>query len=1116
MDQFSVVLKKCRYHAMCVGMAIWLVVGCTGTQSPFENSRFVSVDKNQSGIHFANMLTENDSINYFEYLYIYMGGGVAIADFNQDGLSDIYFTGNMVQNKLYLNKGGLQFEDITAQAGVEGDDRWVTGVTVGDANQDGWPDLYVSVSGKWTTRKNLLYINDAKTGQVPSFTEQAEAYGVADTGNSTQAVFFDYDNDGLQDLYVANYPLTASGQTIRNYTLYHQDPPYEVSDRLYKNEGGGRFTDVTQQSGLAKYGLSLGVSVGDYNQDGWQDIYVSNDFSTPDYMLINNRDGTFSDQVREATNHTSYFGMGTDAADINNDGRLDIFQVDMLPKDNRRSKENMDSMNPERFRQLLENDMHYQYSTNTLQLNIGTDSLGVPHFSDIARMAGVSSTDWSWAALLADLDNDGFKDAFVSNGVRRDINNRDFFKSQLVKNYHDSMTLDLTQKMPSEKISNYVFKNQSDLTFANVTTRWGLDARGFSNGVAYGDLDNDGDLDLVINNLDGVSQLYENKTTEQKNTNYLRIRLIGPEKNPLGLGAKVELTHDGHSQYHEHTLTRGFQSAVDPVVHFGLGHIQQVDEVKVTWPNGKVQLIREVPGNQLLTLNYTQATEPGDHPGREYTHLVEDITAKVNLTHRHIENDFDDYRYQLLLPHKTSQYGPALAVADINGDGADDFYVGGAAGHPGQLYIQDESGRFHPSQEVLWQVFAGQEEVSAVFFDANKDSYPDLYVVCGGNEWREGDQAYRDRLYINDGKGQFRLDTSALPVLTVSGACARPADYDNDGDLDLFVGGRLKPRNYPYPVDSYILRNESTAEEVRFEEVTAQTAPELLQLGMVTAAEWTDLDNDGDLDLTVAGEWMPITMFINNGGRFTKQTGANGLSESNGWWFSLASADFDQDGDIDFVAGNLGVNYKYQASREEPFSVYTYDYDNNKKQDLVLGYYQDGVQYPVRGRECSSQQIPAIKAKFKDYKSFARASLKDIYSTEHLEKSLRYDVGSFASVFVENQGDGSFSMRPMDQLAQFSAMNSILIDDFNADGQQDVFSAGNLYGAEVETPRGDAGYGLISLGNGQGEFVSQMPYESGVMIRGEVRAVHSLSLASGAKGILIAKNNDSLQLLKIK
>ena len=1077
---------------------------------------FEKVIAERSGIDFSNNITENDSINYFSYLYIYMGGGVAIGDFNNDGLQDIYLTGNMVDNKLYLNKGNLQFEDITKSAGVAGDNRWVTGVTLGDANQDGWLDIYVSVSGKWVTRKNLLFINDARVGASPTFTEAAESYGVADTGNTTQAVFFDYDLDGDQDLYVANYPLTAPGPNMEKYLRYQRlGTPYEKSDRLYKNDGDKKFIDATEEANLMKYGLSLGVSVGDFNQDGWPDIYVCNDFVTPDYFLINNQDGTFSDENLKLTNHTSYFSMGSDVADFNNDGLLDLFQADMLPKSNRRIKENMATMNPGKFYSIVRNGLHHQYSTNTLQLNMGNDKDNLPRFSDVARIAGLSSTDWSWAPLFADFDNDGHKDAYVTNGVRRDINNQDFFSSP--KEEMDKLNdLELTRKLPFEKIRNYAFKNNGDLSFEDVGEKWGIDHNGFSNGVAYGDLDNDGDLDLVVNNLDEKSIIYENTAADRQLNNFLRVKMNGGEGNAFGLGCKVWLENNGKTQFQELTLTRGFQSSVEPVLHFGVGDDSSLEQVRILWPDGSQEILQNVKTNQLLTVNYKNARRPRSTIKKERIKpLFEDITDEVQLKFRHKENPFDDFRYQVLLPHKTSEYGPALAVGDIDNNGLDDIYIGGAHGQAGKMYYQNEDGIFSEISNQVWESDKKHEDVSATFFDANGDGLQDLYVVSGGNENKSGSDYYQDRLYINKGEGKFERRKEAIPRLNSSGSCAVPGDYDNDGDMDLFVGGRLLPRNYPKAPRSFILKNESTASNVKFVDVTEEIAPQLSQLGMVTTGDWIDIDNDRNLDLLVVGEWMPITYLKNERGKFEDNTEKLGLDDTTGWWFGMISEDFDQDGDQDFVVGNLGLNYKYQATEDEPFSIYMKDFDRNNKEDIVLSYYESGTEYPVRGKGCSSEQIPVISYKFKDYKSFASASLEDVYTTEELNKSLRFKVNSFASIYLENQGEGELKKSPLDNLAQISSINAIVADDFNHDGTIDVILGGNLYGSEVETPRSDSSYGSLMLGDGKGSFKSKMPYESGLMVKGEVKAIEKIRLAGGQKGILFAKNNDYLQLFKV-
>ncbi|MCY4215718.1 MAG: VCBS repeat-containing protein [Flavobacteriaceae bacterium] len=1100
------------FYFKIISFPIMIGVGCS--QIEINEKLFDKIEGNESGILFNNFVQENDTINYFQYIQIYMGGGVAMGDVNNDGLQDIYFTGNMVDNKLYLNKGEFKFEDITTEAGVAADGRWITGVTMGDANQDGWLDIYVSVSGIWQSTKNLLYINDANENGIPTFTEMGIQYGVADEGYSTQAVFFDYDRDGDQDLYVINYPVNTAGQNMQRFNYYqNNNVPYKDSDRLYMNNGT-EFVDVTNESGLSKYGLSLGVSVGDFNKDGWLDIYVSNDFVTPDYFFINNKDGTFSDHSLEITKHTAYFGMGTDAADINNDGYLDFFQADMLPEDNRRSKANMDSMDADRFHSIVENNMHHQYSANMMQLNMGLNDRGLPFFSDVARLSNLHATDWSWGPLFADFDLDGFKDLMVTNGIRYEINNKDFFNNLENVDIKTYDLLDLNSQMPSEKIPNVIYKNAGNLEFREVTESWGFYEKGFSNGAAYGDLDNDGDLDLVINNLNDYASVFKNNAIENDLGNFIKIKLRGPSSNPFGIGSKVWVSSNSDIQYQELMMTRGFQSSVPPELVFGLDKTKKIDSIKVEWPNGKVSKLFDAVINKTFEIDYATSQESLSEQ-KQNPSLFKDITQELKLFHKHKENEFDDYKYQVLLPHKISEYGPALAIGDINNDNLDDFYIGGAYGSLGALFVQQKYGGFTELSSFPHALSKFQEDTSAVFFDANSDGLEDLYVASGGNEYPPNHKAYQDRLYMNLGEGKFALLKSALPISRESGGNVISGDYDNDGDEDLLVSARIVPRNYPKAPKSIILRNDSEGDNIKFTNVTSEIAPVLDDLGMITDAKWMDLDNDKRLDLVLIGEWMSIKYLNNVNGKFIDRTEEFQLANTQGWWYGMEADDFDRDGDTDFVMGNLGYNYKYKAKKGEPFSLFTYDYDGNNMEDLVLSYYQYGEQYPVRGRECSSQQIPAIKKKFKDYNSFAEANLIQIYSREHLEKSRQFYVEDFGSAYVENIDNRGFKLHRLDAYAQISSLNAFVTGDFNDDGNIDVLAAGNLYGSEIETPRNDAGYGLVLLGDGKGNFKSLKPYEVGIQITGEVKSINEIRLAGGVKGYLIAKNNDILQLISI-
>ena len=1069
---------------------------------------FTQIDSESTGIDFSNDLTENDSLNYFTYGYIYMGGGVAAGDINNDGLNDLFFTGNMVKNKLYLNKGNLKFQDISVEAGVTGDDRWYTGVTMADVNGDGFLDIYCSVGGKYAPKHNELYINNGDA----TFTESASKYGIDDIGNSVQSTFFDYDLDGDLDLYVANYPPTRFNAIESYYQMKMHNPSDVETDKLFRNDGD-TFTNVTDEAGLRSFGLTLSATVGDLNSDGWPDLYVSNDFSTPDFMYINNKNGTFSDHNKEATRQNAFYGMGVDIADFNNDQLLDILQVDMMAKDNRRQKANMASMNPELFWNTVDAGFHYQYMQNELQMNNGNlinDS--IPDFSNVSRIAGISSTDWSWGPLFVDMDNDGLKDIFVSNGTRREINNQDYFKKvnrETLRNDNNN-SLEKSLAIPSEKIDNFVFRNKGNLDFEQVNDSWGISYEGFSNGSVYVDLDNDGDLEIITNNIDDHPAIFENNSSETNN--YIILNFKGEKKNTFGLGVKVYVETEGITQFQELTLTRGFQSSVAPQLHFGLSNLESIETIRVVWPGGHVEQLNNTKTNQTLTINYSNAVSKTSPKKSEPRLFQTEMDSSSLLSHSHKENGFDDFNIEILLPHKMSNFGPSVAVGDLNGDQLDDLVVGGASQQETTVYFQLSSG-FVKQKIVDLQLDKLSEDLGTHIFDANNDGHNDIYVVSGGNEFAPSDEALQDRLYINDGSGGFNKSKDALPKMLTSGSNAYPYDFDDDGDLDLFVGGRLVPGNYPLPADSYLLENVSVEGKPKFNDITNKVAPGLKELGLVTSASWTDYNTDGQMDLIVVGEWMPITIFENNNGQFTNVTKQLNMENTTGWWFSIEQGDFDDDGDMDYIIGNNGRNYKYQASSNETFDVYLSDFDKNKKKDIVLSYYNDGEKFPVRGRSCSSQQIPAITKKFKSYEEFSEANLIDVYTETSLENALHYQVTSFASVYIENQ-NGSLKIKSLPNMAQLSSINDILVEDFNGDGHLDVLAAGNLYSSEVETPRNDAGIGFYLSGNGKGEFKYIPNRKSGLYLAGDVKDLAEIQIKN-EHYIIAAKNNDYLEFIKV-
>lgn len=1087
-----------------ISLLFFILFSCNKETFKTGSTKFTSVLSEDSGISFSNNIIESDTLNYFTFPYMYLGGGVAIGDINNDGLSDVYFTGNMSKNKLYLNKGDMQFEDISDTANVSGDNRWYTGVTMADVNSDGWLDIYVSVSGIFGNTENQLFINNKDN----TFTEKAKEYGLNDASTSIQATFLDYDKDGLLDVFVANYPMIKVSMGNQYYHQKMQENKLENSGHLYKNNGNNTFSDVTEKANVKNFGMTLGIMTSDFNNDSLPDLYLSNDFNVPDYFYINNGDGTFKEVVKEATKHTAMFGMGMDVADFNNDNLLDIAQLDMTPADHKRSKTNMASMNPESFQEAVDLGLHYQYMQNVLQVNNGVNRNGIPVYSDISRLTNLATTDWSWGVLFADFDNDGLKDVFITNGMKRDVNNNDVNERTKMTAFSDFNKPIDYKSYPSTPIDNYIFKNEGNYKFSKANKDWNLSYKGFSNGVSYGDLDNDGDLDLVINNLDDVASIFKNDSK----SNYLKIKFKGSKNNPLGLGAKVTLKSQKINQFQEFTLTRGFQSSVEPIMHFGLGDDKIIDTLQVVWPNNKEQTLYNIDVNKTLELEFKDAINVESKKIKK-SHLFEDITLKSGIDFKHTEDLYNDFKNEPLLPHKNSQLGPALVVGDINNDGLDDFFIGNAANSEAVMYVQNTSGTF----EILkgpWQNDLDKEDTGALFFDADGDNDLDLYVVSGGNDSSKTAEYYQDRLYVNTPNGFVKTSTS-LPKITSSGLVVTSNDYDNDGDLDLFVGGRVIPGKYPFPAESYILKNEGGKDlDIKYINATKNVFPELSNLGLVTAALWQDFNNDGNEDLIITGEWMPIRFFKNDGKNFEEVTKKVGLEKSIGWWNSIKKVDYDNDGDMDYVAGNLGLNYKYKASKKQPFEVYVNDFDENGTTDIVLSYKKKGKLLPLRGRECSSQQVPAIKKRFKTFNLYADASLEDIYGESMLKNSLHYKAITFANSWIENKGNNTYVLNELPRRAQFSSINDFeVLTNHNKNLQ--IISGGNLYQSEVETPRNDGDYGLILQPNSSNKIVTSKA--NGLFINGEIKEIETIYIGKEKKkSFLFALNNGKLKLFKAK
>ncbi len=1097
----------------------WVLVLTAGCESvPPEPTLFELLPPERTGISFANFLPEEPDFNILNYLYYYNGGGVAVGDVNNNGLPDLYFTSNLGSDRLYLNEGDFRFRDVTEEAGLDRVEGWTTGVTMADVTGNGFLDIYVSTVTYLDRRsRNALFVNNGDG----TFSDRTEEFGLTHVGYSTQALFFDYNGSGRLDMF------------LLNHSVFTEEMPYErvgfeprrserhprAGDRLFRNEGD-RFVDVSEDAGIfgGVEGFGIGVVASDFTLNGCPDLFVANDFQENDFLYLNNCDGTFSEASDDVMTHSSRFSMGVDAADFSNNGRPDLVVLDMLPADEEILKTSANAENVVLYRRKIQAGYGPQYARNTLQLNLGVD-----RFSEIGYMAGVYATDWSWAALFADLDNSGWKDLFITNGIYRRPNDLDYIsyiandavRASLDAGITDA-DMELLERMPQIPLANYAFRNNRDLTFTNQAEEWGLANPGFSTGAAYVDLNNDGALDLVVNNINAPASVYRNRARELTGNHYLKVELVGDYGNSGGIGSKVKVWHDDQVQFLEHMPTRGWQSSVDHRLHFGMGQSTTIDSLRVVWPDHRFQVLRQIDVDQVLTLRHEDAggefgvgSERDD--GRVLALFHERDREEYGLSFSHRENTFWDWNREALLHQLISREGPALAVGDVNGSGLDDLYFGGARGQPGVLYLQAPDGRFEQSQQTAFVADSLHEDVDAVFLDANGNGSPDLYVVSGGNEFEGLHEALIDRLYLNDGEGRFTRASDALPDMFENGAVVAPGDFNGNGYQDLFVGGRTVAGAYGRSPRSYLLANDGAG---RFRDVTLDMAPEIARVGMVTSAVWADLDGDGKLELVVVGEWMPVSIFKQEGTQLVERTIEAGLEGTHGWWNVVEAADLTGDGNQDLVLGNLGLNSYIKGSADEPVRLYVHDFSGNGALEHILTFYKGGKSYPMAGRDELSSRIPQLRSQYIAYSDFGASTIEDIFPPSELEGAEVLQARVLESSVALNQGDGTFELRPLPIEAQFSQIRDVLVNDFTGSGKADLLVAGNFHGVKPMRGRYAGSYGLLLEGEGDGHFRAVEPMESGIIVDGEVRKLGLLGVPGGGHVVVFARNNREAALLE--
>lgn len=1091
---------------------------------PAGPQRFELLAPESTGVTFSNHLKEDYVYNILNYEYLYNGGGVTVGDINNDGLPDIYFSATFGTNKLYLNKGNMKFEDITDRAGVAANAGFKTGVTMADVNNDGYLDIYVCRTSREDDGKkdNYLYINNKDL----TFTNKAQEYNLAGNANTNHAVFFDYDLDGDLDMFMMNHRVEFDQATK---TRLRQLPdgkiiretfaltPFE-SSRIYRNDGT-TFTDISASIGMNTSAFSLSATVADLDMDNYPDIFVANDYIEPDYIFINNKKGAFTDKFNEILRHSSQNSMGSDIADFNNDGLPDIMTLDMIADDPARYKQLMNIMQYERYNLLVQYGYGHQASRNMLQLNQGNN-----FFSEIGQMAGISNTDWSWGCVFADFDNDSNKDVFITNGYRHDVTDNDYMvytrdsiqKSGGVTPRRYPDVNEFLNLIPEHKLPNYIFRNKGDLTFENMTEAWKTGKPSFSNGCAYADLDGDGDLDLVVNNINDPAFIFENKTTQLADGNYLQIKLEGPEKNKFGLGTKAWIYNKGKMQYQEMYTNRGFMSSSEPILHFGTGTEKSVERIEIRWPDGKTQILNNVNTNQKLKIKYSEAGNQALTAAQKVAPLFENISKSSQLDYTHVENEYVDFNYERLIPHYYSNLGPFIAHGDVNGDKLEDVYISGATGNqekegtPGALYLQMPGGKFRKSPQADFIKDRNYEDTDCKFFDADGDGDLDLVVGSGGNENPNGSQYFDIRLYINDGKGNFRRDVTAMPPIKPSVGRILVHDVDADGDPDLVIGGRVEPGDYPTTPKSYIFKNDKG----RFSDATAEFCPELTTIGMVTDIKAADIDGDKVDEIIICGEWMPVTVFKKQGKVYKNATTQFGLEKTNGWWNSIEIADFDKDGDLDIIGGNLGKNSRHKASVNNPIVMYAKDFDTNGSIDPVMCFTLKGTEYPYPQRDQLAKQVPAIKKKFPRYGAYSRASIQDVFG-DNLSSALKLETYTLNTAWFRND-KGKFTRIDLPNEAQIAPVKCMIADDFNKDGNPDVLLSGNDKGFETETGVFDGFTGLILLGDGKGGFTPLLSKDSGLWLTREARDMAFINSSNNRKILICGNNNSSTDVYELK